>query len=486
MDVNINQDNNPNPSCTPAIEDRVLAIEIRTEAQDPSTFPPAASRPPSISVNPHHQIRFRHPHYPDSSNVLLTLFAPDSPAGGIEFGVAHAACGVISGNRWEGWFTTTIDGAKSTLTYGDILCERDYYFYLPNSSLETPYAIVPTFREWTFPHEDLHPCWQTHHDNIPSAQNSRFAAISSLSAAIFIRDQSCRMSGFTEGTQAAHLCPRSEDAWFQRNEMSRYNLNPLLVSQGPLEDTANALLLRQDLHTHFDAHKFVFVPKKSKSITEREIPIVAHLLMASRELGILHHNVRLKAIPDVDMAFLFTRFAWSMFTLLTGFLRVGVERRLIGTTISTPSGLPHILSAADCKSLVPGGSKSRSRSPTKRQRRRSDAEIDAEIKGEAYESGRPHKRQRRNASAGEESHEGSDSTESSKAIPTPTCMEAIDSLRDTWLQKERLRSDPDNKWSEEQAWATNIRDGDQVMDPADVQRYYRFMGHELKEGEPDP
>ena len=113
MDVSINQDNIPNPPRTPVIDDRIFTIEIRPEAQDPSPLPPAASRPPSISVNPHHQIRFRHPHYPDSSNVLLALFAPDSPAGGIEYGVAHATCGVISGNRWEGWFTTTIDGAKS-------------------------------------------------------------------------------------------------------------------------------------------------------------------------------------------------------------------------------------------------------------------------------------------------------------------------------------------------------------------------------------
>jgi hypothetical protein len=44
--------------------------------------------------------------------------------------------------------------------------------------------------------------------------------------------------------------------------MSHYNLNPLLIATGPTEDTANALLLRQDQHTHFDAHKFVFVPKK--------------------------------------------------------------------------------------------------------------------------------------------------------------------------------------------------------------------------------
>jgi len=487
MDVHIslNNSHNSDPSRPPAPDSRVFALEIRTEAQDPSTFPPVAgaSRPPSISVNAHHQIRFRHPHYPDSSNVLLTLFAPDSPTGGIEYGVAHAACGVISGNRWDGWFTTTVDGARSTLTYGDILCDRDYYFVLPGSSLETPYAIVPTFREWPFPHDDLHPCWQTHHDNTPAPPtSSRFAAMSSLSAAICVRDQSCRMSGFTEGTQAAHLCPRSEDVWFQRNEMSRYNLNPLLVSQGPLEDTANALLLRQDLHTHFDAHKFVFVPKKSKDMTMAgEMPIVVHLLMASRELGILHHNVRLKAIPDVDRAFLFARFAWSMFTLLSGFLRVGVERRLVGTTISSPSGLPRTLSAADCRNLAPGGSKSRSRSPTKRQRSRSDADIDAEGNGEACERGRQRKRRRRDDSAGEGAHEGSERTESTKAVPTPTCTEGIDSLRDTWLQRERLRSDPDNEWSKEEAWATCIRDSDRVMDPTDIQRYYKFIGYELRE-----
>jgi hypothetical protein len=184
---------------------------------------------------------------------------------------------------------------------------------------------------------------------------------------------------------------------------------------------------------------------------------VAHLLMASRELGMLHHNVRLKAIPDIDVAFLFARFVWSMFTPLTGFLSVGLERRLSGTTISASYGRPHILGAADCNSLVSGGSKSRSQSPIERQRRRSDAEIDVEIGGEPCERGRQHKRQRRGDSASRGAYEGSESNESSMAIPTPTYTEGTESLRYTWLQKERLRSGPDNTWSEEEAWATNIR-----------------------------
>ncbi|KAG4442570.1 hypothetical protein IFR05_001982 [Cadophora sp. M221] len=87
--------------------------------------------------------------------------------------------------------------------------------------------------------------------------------------------------------------------------------------------------------------------------------------------------------------------------------------------------------------------------------------------------------------AGEGAHKASESTESSKPIPTPRFTEGIDSLRYTWLQQERLRSDPDNKWSEEEAWVTYIRGGDRVMGPADVKRYYSFLGHELKDEEPD-
>ncbi len=472
--------NNNDASRDLIVQDKDCAVEIRQEAHDPCAFPPppAALRPPSISVNPHHQIRFRHPHYPESSNVLITLFAPDRPAGGIEYGVAHAACGVISGNRWDGWFTTTVEGTALTLTYGDILCERDYYFHLPESSLETPYAIVPTFQQWKFPHENLHPCWHASQDHIPSAP-SRFAAPSSLSAAVYSRDQSCRMSGFAEGTQAAHLCPRSEEAWFQRNEMSRYNLNPLLVASGPLEDTANALLLRQDLHTHFDAHKFVFVPKKRTG--EDQIPIVTHLLIASRELGTLHHNVRLKAIPDVDISFLFARFAWTIFTLLAGFLKVGVDRTLIGTTISTKDGLPQILAGADCRKLLPG-SKSRSQSPTKRPRRRSDIEVE----GDPDENGRQYKQQKKDAVIMETAYyDASQSTEELDNVVTPRAAEDTEVLRDAWLRIERLRSDTGKAWLEEATWASHIRSNDQVMGPADSLRLYQFLGHEVRERDPE-
>ncbi|ESZ98361.1 hypothetical protein SBOR_1239 [Sclerotinia borealis F-4128] len=418
--------------------DQDSVIEIRQEASSPTPL-----SPPLVSADPRHKILFRHPHYSDSTNVLLCLFAPDGLVGGIEYGVAHAACGLISGNQWNGWFTTTVDGAASTLTYGDILHERDYYFHLPESSFEIPYAIVPTFKEWSFPHDNLHPCWKTNQDHIPLF--GRITAPSLFSAAVVARDRSCRMSGFSEGTQAAYLCPRSEKEWFKLNRMKRYNINPLLSTAQLMEDTANALLLRQDLHYQFDTHTFVFVPKKVRG--KEETPFVTHLLVPSQELGILHHNMRLKPILDVDIAFLFARFAWSIFSLLSDFIDIGVKRTLIGTTISTESG-------------------------------------------DTNESVRHHKRQKDDDTA-EIASEVSHGTETSKeGITTPTSTDHLNFLRIMWLMRERERSDPNKTWSEEEAWAHHIRNDDQVLDPRDTKRLFEFMGYEereceLKEDDPE-
>ena len=176
------------------------------------------------------------------------------------------------------------------------------------------------------------------------------------------------------------------------------------------------------------------------------------------------------------MAFLFARFAWTVLTLLPGFLRVGVERRLIGTTISARPGCPRILSAADCGKLIPGA-KSRSKGPTKRSRRTSDAEVE----GDAEQNGRHHKRQKKGDLIEENAYEASHDTETSGEITTPAAAQDIDVIRGAWLGKERARSDPCKTWLEEETWARRIRKDDQVMGPADALRLYKFLGHEERE-----
>lgn len=235
------------------------------------------------------------------------LFAPDNPAAGIEYGVAHAACGINSDIRWDGCFTTTISRPRLALKLGDILSERRYYFHL----LGPRYPIVPTSREWKFPHKTLHPCWQATQEHLSSEPFLHPDVPISQSA--FIRDDSCRVSALTESKRGAYLCPPSEEDWFTRNDMEQYKLSQLFLhpTRAVTDDIVNYLPCRQDLHTLFDDGVFTFVPKKEKG--KEEIAMVTHLLAASRELGTLYHNVRLKPIPDVGLPFLFARFALSIF-----------------------------------------------------------------------------------------------------------------------------------------------------------------------------
>ena len=94
-------------------------------------------------------------------------------------------------------------------------------------------------------------------------------------------------------------------------------------------------------------------------------------------------------------------------------------------------------------------------------KRRSDAEVEDEVD----HSERHHKRQKRDDHTEVIAYDTSYSTEASEEITTPATTEYIDALRDVWLEKERLRSDPRKECREEGAWARDIRNKDQVISP---------------------
>ena len=79
--------------------------------------------------------------------------------------------------------------------------------------------------------------------------------------------------------------------------------------------------------------------------------------------------------------------------------------------------------------------------------------------------------------------EASESSEAFEEVSTPIATDASDALRNDWLKKERLSSDPNETWLEEEAWAYQIRSGAQVMGPEDTLRLYKFMGYEQRECE---
>jgi hypothetical protein len=63
------------------------------------------------------RIRFRHPGYQDTDNVLLTLPGLDFVDGGIHYETARVACAIIANNQFHGYFTEDKEGAQRVLVW---------------------------------------------------------------------------------------------------------------------------------------------------------------------------------------------------------------------------------------------------------------------------------------------------------------------------------------------------------------------------------
>lgn len=138
---------------------------------------PATPPQPCLAASAQWQfINFRHPGYRDGSNHLLRLFASDIPSSGngcgLHAAVALTACGIVAGDRWDGWLSEHKDPGEdesqriylNAAGMDKILEASCYYFHLPPTGrdLFQPYPIVPTFQEWLFPHGQLPPSWIQH------------------------------------------------------------------------------------------------------------------------------------------------------------------------------------------------------------------------------------------------------------------------------------------------------------------------------------
>jgi hypothetical protein len=253
------------------------------------------------------------------------------------------------------------------------LRERSYYFHL--DAADEPYPIVPNFRQWTYPHDRFPPHWQQLAPDTNPTSSSVTLAPSNLTTALLIRDGSCRISGCREQLQVAHVVPQSELDWWKENDMSRYKTG----STATLDDTANALLLRVDLHIAFDKPRVALVPKPAADGSMR---LVAHLLEYSPELEQLYHNRELHPTAvGVDM--LYARFAWSVFTLLDVFLECNIDRRLtLRASDARLAGARGFVTAANCELVSSTAARRRLQSPKKRK-------LDRDTVTEAQESAVP-------------------------------------------------------------------------------------------------
>ena len=217
----------------------------------------------------------------------------------------------------------------------------------PNAPPPGPYhyPVVPTFGEWIFPSGKLPGTWNT-------IAKRRSPGVASTSDTTRSRDQCCRMTEAVEETDICHIVPVAEEPWFTRNDMIRYG-NKHASSRPSINDEANTMLLRADLHRSFDKRRFTFLPKKQGVL-------VTHVL-ESESLRDIYHNVQLNT-TYIAPEYFFARFAWTIFPLLKPFLRRGQRRLLL------IQGQLQWASPAECSEFADPPSKSRSASPTKKNR----------------------------------------------------------------------------------------------------------------------
>jgi hypothetical protein len=90
-----------------------------------------------------------------------------------------------------------------------------------------------------------------------------------------------------------------------------------------MKSSCNAILLRAGIHKIFDEKRLLLIPKNSS--------FVVHVLArgSTSELVNLYHNVQLQPLTGVAIEYLFARFAWTIFTLSTIFLKQGYTRTLL-------------------------------------------------------------------------------------------------------------------------------------------------------------
>ena len=469
-----------------------------------------------------HTVSVYHPFY-EEEKTLLSLGAFDIASGGIHHETLRIACAIIANNRFDGFLSETITpGLPLSKDTDDVLPPGRYYFHVPG---ESEYAVVPGFRHWQYPHRNVPQIWtelerSTHASRVTTAP-------SDISPAVRLRDTTCRVSGYAEIVQVAHLCPQTEEPWVNRNAMEEYAVNP---SARLAYWTNNALLLRADLNFAFDARKFVFLPKSGK--------LVVHVLEASEELLGLYHNVEMQPSASglgVGVAFLFSRFAWTIFHLAanTSFSRCLEKRR---RAIYNPAAKTRLIDAIDLSDIPKlDGSRSRSQSPQKRSRSTHPNVIDFKEQGQsrheppleeapgdgsslllgqyspaalsripkrdresscsltsndAEENTHPFIKRFRKASqslstsssvicnqqiAPQDQHQ-EERTHSNVALINESAR--IQALREEALRVEQKRSDTRNAWEEEQTWMRSAIDHPQSAQS--MRRLLAAMGYEIE------
>ncbi|KAI0401064.1 hypothetical protein F4802DRAFT_581677 [Xylaria palmicola] len=354
--------------------------------------------PLPLPTAPVAEVLFCHPGYDPPHDVLFRLPRLDqcssSSTKGVHYGTALAACQIIANNAFEGYFATDRAGKRRVqCTYDNVLTGTRYWFFdtAPNHNpVHIPYPVVPSFQDWAFPHQyqnvekdhgqgqeeaqDQHD--QDYEQAYRCSQQSRgwLAHWHQPGAPVLGRCIVTHTSGLIHG---AHLIPSADREWFERNAMSEYG------THHDIDQSANKINLRNDIHAAFDDHWFTIVPK----LGSYAIHVLSATKISTREFSTHFHNLPVlqqseqppaTGIPiDIPPEFLYARFARAVLLLLKPFVAQSpVSRRVARYTVRQSPGNElgavlrtyiEWLSSEDLHQQYGGGG-TRSASPSKRKR----------------------------------------------------------------------------------------------------------------------
>lgn len=304
---------------------------------------------------------------------------------GIHFHTALLACQVVANNAFDGYLSTDQNGLKRVILKPDELLTGDSYWFHAHTPFspeterqhndananaaatanatasatltatasqspshctcdEIPYPIVPSFRDWEFPHDcfkSLHWCSCTVNPNstivsppspaLSEDQTDRHSPNEttcmpppSTPNTSFHRGERCALSGISYGLQRSHLIAAAEEKWFRQNAMQ--------VCEGAslsLSEACNRLSLRNDLNDVWDSHSFALVPKGSQR--HFVIHVFTTAGVQSCEFAAAWHNVLVRpgALEGKVDEYLFTKFAQAIFMLLKLFIVGSPIRRRV-------------------------------------------------------------------------------------------------------------------------------------------------------------
>lgn len=143
--------------------------------------------------------------------------------------------------------------------------------------------------------------------------------------------------------------------------MRRYNDRCELSGDNLMDDSANALAMRPDIHQAFDACKFVIVPKNQRW--------VVHFLGKTNNLGSSFHNMPVSVLATAKPEFILARLAWAVFPLVKSFMELGPSR-LVRVRVEAEDGAQEVqrtITPVEFSKLESKRSRSRSHSPKKRK-----------------------------------------------------------------------------------------------------------------------